>query len=98
MAHFSPNQRGTLGESETPEASMGRKVFHSVPSDNGWKVRSNGRTISQHRTQRASEKAATAAGRRVEARGGLGQAVLHKSNNRIREERTYGQDPRRRKG
>ena len=77
---------------------MGRKVYHSVPSDSGWKVRCDGRTISQHRTQRASEKAATAAGRRVVAKGGLAQAVLHKSNNRIREERTYGQDPMRRKG
>lgn len=77
---------------------MGRKVFHSVPTDSGWRVRSNGRTVSRHRTQRASEKAATAAGRRAEAKGGLGQAVLHKSNNRIREERTYGRDPRRARG
>lgn len=77
---------------------MARKVYHSVPTDNGWRVRSNGRTVSQHRTQRASEKAATAAGRRAEAKGGLGQAVLHKSNNRIREERTYGRDPRRARG
>ena len=77
---------------------MPRKVFHSVPSDNVWKVRSNGRTISQHRTQRASEKAAIRAGRRVEAKGGLAQAVLHKANNRSREERTYGRDPRRSRG
>jgi hypothetical protein len=77
---------------------MARKVYHSVPSDGGWKVRNNGRTISQHRTQRASEKAAIAASRRVEAKGGLAQAVLHKANNRIREERTYGKDPRRSRG
>ena len=77
---------------------MPRKVFHSVPSDGVWKVRSNGRTVSQHRTQRASEKAAVRASRRVEAKGGLAQAVLHKANNRIREERTYGRDPRRSRG
>ena len=77
---------------------MARKVYHSVPSDGRWKVRSNGRTISQHRTQRASEKAAIRASRGVEAKGGLAQAVLHKSNNRIREERTYGKDPRRSRG
>ena len=77
---------------------MPRKVFHSVPSDGALKVRSNGRTRSQHRTQRGSEKAAIRASRRVVAKGGLAQAVLHKSNNRIREERTYGKDPRRRRG
>jgi hypothetical protein len=43
-----------------------------VPTDNGWKVKSNGRTVSNHRTQAASEDAATAAGRRAEAKGGLG--------------------------
>lgn len=77
---------------------MARKVYHSVPSDGAWKVRSNGRTVSQHRTQRGSEKAAIRASRRVVAKGGLAQAVLHKSNNRIREERTYGKDPRRSRG
>jgi tartrate dehydratase beta subunit/fumarate hydratase class I family protein len=69
---------------------MARKVYHSGPSDTGWKVTSAGRTISTHRTQRASEAAATAAGRKAEAKGGLGQAVLHKLNGRIREERSYG--------
>ena len=38
---------------------MARKVFHSVPTDTGWKVKSDGRTISSHRTQRASEAAAS---------------------------------------
>jgi hypothetical protein len=69
---------------------MARRIFHSTPTDKGWKVTSNGRTISDHRTQRASEHAATSAGRRVEAKGGLAEAVLHKSNGRIREERSYG--------
>lgn len=77
---------------------MPRKVYHSSPSDNGWKVTSGGRTISNHRTQNAAEDVATAAGRRAESNGGLGQAVLHKSNGRIREERTYGSDPRKTRG
>ena len=77
---------------------MSRKVYHSVPTSSGWKVESGGRTVSNHRTQSASEDAATAAGRRAEAKGGLGQAVLHKSNGRIREERTYGSDPRKTPG
>ena len=77
---------------------MPRKVYHSSSTDDGWKVTSNGRAISHHRTQRASENAAIAAGRKAEAKGGMGQAVLHKSNGRIREERTYGLDPRKRRG
>jgi hypothetical protein len=72
------------------EEPMARTIFHSSPTESGWKVTSNGRTISSHRTQKGSERAATAAGRRAEAKGGLGQAVLHKSNRRIREERKYG--------
>lgn len=77
---------------------MTRKIYHSVPTDKGWAVKSDGRTISNHRTQKTSESAACAAGRKVEAHGGLGQAVLHKTNMRIREERTYGNDPHRYKG
>lgn len=77
---------------------MARKVYHSVPTDGGWKVESGGRTISKHRTQAAAERAAVRAGRKAHDSGGLGQAVLHKSNGRIREERTYGDDPRRTRG
>ena len=45
-----------------------------------------------------SEKAAVKAGHRAEDRGRLGQAVLHRSDGTIREERTYGEDPRRTRG
>ena len=58
---------------------MSRKVFHSVPTNPGWKVESKGRTISTHRTQAAAEKAAIKAGHKAQDRGGLGQAVLHKA-------------------
>jgi hypothetical protein len=77
---------------------MPRKVYHSVPTDNGWKVESNGRTVSNHRTQAAAEHAAIKAGHKAQDTGGLGQAVLHKENGRIREERTYGSDSRRTRG
>jgi Uncharacterized protein conserved in bacteria (DUF2188) len=77
---------------------MTRKVYHSVPTKTGWKVESNGRALSKHRTQHAAEKAAVKAGHKAQDAGGLGQAVLHKSNGRIREERTYGADPRRTRG
>jgi Uncharacterized protein conserved in bacteria (DUF2188) len=75
-----------------------RNVFHSSPTRDGWKVTQSGKTISEHKTQKASEAAATAAGRAAERAGGLGQAVLHKSNGQIREERTYGADPRKTPG
>jgi len=75
-----------------------RQVFHSVPAEHSWKVEHGGKTVSTHRTQKASERAAIRAGRNAENKGGLGQAVLHKSNGTIREERTYGNDPRRTKG
>jgi hypothetical protein len=78
---------------------MARKVFHSSPNgDKGWKVTSGGKAVSQHRTQQASEKAAIKAGHQAQDKGGLGQAVLHKADGTIREERTYGQDPRDIKG
>ncbi|WP_082654051.1 DUF2188 domain-containing protein [Bradyrhizobium pachyrhizi] len=75
-----------------------RQVFHSVPKGNGWAVEQNGKVISNHRTQAASEAAAVKAGHRAQDQGGLGQAVMHKADGTIREERTYGDDPRNIKG
>lgn len=76
-----------------------RVVFHSVPNrDGGWSVKRSGRTVSRHRTQKAAESAAIKAGRKALKQGGLGQAVLHKSNGTIRQERTYGADPKRSAG
>ncbi|MDX8495873.1 DUF2188 domain-containing protein [Mesorhizobium sp. VK22B] len=75
-----------------------RSVFHSSPTKDGWKVTEGGKTISTHDTQKASEAAAIKAGHASQNAGGLGQAVLHKSNGQIREERTYGADPKKSKG
>ncbi|WOH64130.1 DUF2188 domain-containing protein [Bradyrhizobium sp. BWA-3-5] len=75
-----------------------RQVFHSVPKGDGWVVKKGGEVVSNHRTQKASEAAAVKAGHRAQDSGGLGQAVLHKSDGTIREERTYGNDPRTIKG
>jgi hypothetical protein len=75
-----------------------RNVFHSVPTKAGWKVTQSGKTVSTHQTQKQSEAAAVAAGHKAQNSGGLGQAVLHKSDGKIREERTYGADPRKSKG
>lgn len=77
---------------------MARQVFHSSPSKDGWKVTHSGTTVSTHTTQSESEAAAVAAGRKVLAAGGTAQAVLHKADGTIREERTYGDDPRKSRG
>lgn len=75
-----------------------RRVFHSIQTKVGWQVKENGRTVSSHATQAQSHAAAIAAGRLAHEGGGLGQAVLHKSDGTIGEERTYGRDPERHPG
>lgn len=75
-----------------------RHVFHSSLTKTGWAVREGGETISRNSNQKANEAAAIAAGRKAYEEGGLGQAVLHKSDGSIREERTYGKDPERTPG
>ena len=74
-------------------AKQKRKVFHSSLTNSGWAVTEGGETVSRHSNQKANEAAAVAAGRKAHEDGGLGQAVLHKSDGSIREERTYGKDP-----
>jgi Uncharacterized protein conserved in bacteria (DUF2188) len=56
------------------------------------------KVIHSSLTKTANEKAATIAARKAYEDGGLGQAVLHKANGQIREERTYGKDPERTPG
>ena len=77
---------------------MARKVYHSVLSQGPWKIRHNDQTVSTHETQKDAEQAAMELGRRAEADGSLGQAVLHKGDGTIREERIYGKDPERTRG
>jgi hypothetical protein len=76
-----------------------RRIFHSVlTKEDGWVVKSEGSIVSRHGTQQESEAAAIVHGNRVHEAGGLAQAVLHKSDGTIREERTYGEDPERTPG
>ncbi len=77
-----------------------RESFHSVPDPDGlgWAVKKDGETVSRHRKQETSEAAAVSAGHKAKDSGGLGQAVLHKKDGTIREERTYGDDPKRTPG
>ncbi len=73
-----------------------RDVFHSVPNPKGkgWVVEQGGEAVSRHRKQATAERAAVSAGHAAQNAGGLGQAVLHKKDGTIREERTYGADPK----
>jgi hypothetical protein len=75
-----------------------RQVFHSIQSKKGWQVERNKRVVSHHERQTEAEAAAIEAAKAVYDNGGLGQAVLHKANGEIREERTYGKDPERTPG
>jgi hypothetical protein len=74
---------------------MERQVFHSSRTKEGWVVTHNGATVSRHKSQDEAEEAAIAAGRAAHESGDNAQAVLHKADGVIREERTYGDDPRR---
>ena len=79
-------------------AKQTRKVFHSSMTKNGWVVTEGGETVSRNSNQKANEAAAIAACRKIQKDGGLSQAVMHKANGEIREERTYGKDPERTPG
>ncbi len=59
-----------------------------------WGVKSNGLTVSKHRTQGNAVKAAAKQGRKSQP----SQQVIHRPNGRIRDERTYGGDPNPPKG
>ena len=74
---------------------MERQVFHSSHTKEGWVVTHIGATVSRHESQDEAEQAAIAAGHAAHESGKNAQAVLHKADGVIREERTYGDDPRR---
>ena len=77
----------------------GRKIFHSLlTKEDSWVVKSEGKVVSKHGSQEESEAAAIVHGNRVHKAGGLAQAVLHKPDGTIREERTYGKEPERTPG
>ncbi len=77
---------------------MERQVFHSSRTKEGWVVTHKGATVSRHETQMEAEEAAIAAGHAAHEAGENAQTVLHKADGVIREERTYGDDPRRYSG
>jgi len=69
-----------------------RATYHVVPGKGkGWSVKREGatRASSTAPTQREAERQA----RELAAGHKLGQTVIHRPDNRIREEHTYGKDP-----
>jgi uncharacterized protein YdaT len=74
----------------------GRKVYHVVHSDEGWKIKLEG-------SERASaiidnKQKAIDCARDLAKNAFLGQVKIHKMNGRIETEYTYGQDPEKYKG
>lgn len=59
-----------------------------------WGVKSDGKAVSNHKTQENAVKAAAKQGRKSQP----SQQVIHRPDGRIREERTYGGDPNPPKG
>ena len=75
-------------------AKQQRQVFHSIQTKkDGWVVLLDQQVVSKHANQKEAEQAAIEEARATYEDGGLGQAVLHKLDGQIREERTYGKDP-----
>ena len=72
-----------------------RQVFHSSNTKKGWVVTSEGKVLEGFNTQAEAEAEAMRLAKNAEEDGELGQAVLHKADGEIKEERTYGEDPQR---
>jgi hypothetical protein len=71
-----------------------RQVFHSIlTKTDRWAVQLDKEILSEHTNQKDSEAAAVEEARGAYKKGGVGQAVFHKSDGTIREEWTYGKDP-----
>jgi hypothetical protein len=75
-----------------------RQVFHSSNTKEGWVVTFEEKVVGGFKNQAEAEAEAMRLGKKAETDGGLGQAVLHKADGEIKEERTYGQDPRQHPG
>ena len=80
-------------------AKIERQVFHSIlTKKDGWVVLLDKQVVSKHGTQQEAEGAAVQEAKAAYEDAGLGQAVLHKQDGTIREERTYGKDPEKTRG
>ena len=75
-----------------------RQVFHSSNTKKGGVVSFEGKVVGGFNTQAEAEAEVMRLAKKAETGGGLGQAVLHEADGEIKEERTYGEDPRRHPG
>ena len=75
-----------------------RQVFHSSHKGGQWHVLLHGEELSRHDTQHDAEANAIERAKKVHEDGGLSQVVCHNTIGGIREEFTYGKDPKRHKG
>ncbi len=69
---------------------MQRKSFHVVPRGEGWSVRAAGATRASNTFSTQGEAVAHARAKAVENRTEL---YVHGRDGRIRERRSYGNDP-----
>lgn len=86
--------RSRRGSSSGRKGSSRKRYDVVKTGPKTWGVKTGGRTVSKHRTQGNAVKAAAQRGRK----GQPSQQVIHRPNGRIRDERTYGGDPRSSKG
>lgn len=91
----SRSRGGSRRGSGSGRKSASRKRYDVVKTGpKTWSVKTGGRTVSKHRTQGNAVKATARRGRKSQP----SQQVIHRPNGRIRDERTYGGDPRSSRG
>ncbi|MDF1634775.1 DUF2188 domain-containing protein [Mycoplana sp. MJR14] len=74
---------------------MARKAQHVVPSGGKWSVRAAGSSRASHTFETQTE--AIEAAKRI-AQDQRSELYIHGANGRIRDRRSYGNDPASRKG
>jgi hypothetical protein len=68
---------------------MARKQFHVSPDGTTWKLTLDGVTLSRHETKDVAVDAGVARAKQNQP----SQLIIHLSNGRVEDERTYGDDP-----
>ncbi|MBB2961870.1 DUF2188 domain-containing protein [Methylobacterium sp. R2-1] len=78
---------------------MARERFTVNPNgDKGWTVKKGGAVIANTATQEDGIDRAVTAAKKVENGGGKAQVLIKNREGKVRDERTYGDDPNPPKG
>lgn len=89
------SKSGSRRRSSGRKGSSSRKRYDVVKTGpKTWGVKTDGRTVSKHRTQKNAVAEAARRGNKSQP----SQQFIHRPNGQIRDERTYGSDPRSSKG